>query len=724
MRWNGGYKRVEFESIYITMWKTLLLGAIFLCCYPVIEGKPRQSGCPRTNKVRFCGKTCSTDGDCRGNRTCLCDGDCGMICVKNNLRCENLPKVKNGRSSFSNGSYFRSVVTYECKKGYRLRGSVERTCRATGKWDGAKARCRTLCQNPGHISFGNRRIEHIKGVKYIHFWCFDEDMFKMVGTPRIRCQENGQWSAPKPKCIHSPPLCDKPNIPDEAAVIYPWSMDREFKYGDRVLLKCKEGYFKSGLGVYQCKKGNRWSGGITCSPKNCGRPNDIPNGKIIGYVYSFKEKIRYECNEGYNLKGPSYRTCQANEKWGDKDPICEVVDCGPLQKPDHGDIIEQVAFTYGNRIVFDCTETGYEMKGSRVRTCLGDGTWSGSLTTCEAPCARPTIPVNGKIVGNIFSHGKSVNFYCDSGYKRVGARSIKCDDGKWDKPSPVCKGICSTPRDPQNGKLHQKVPPERFLDGDEAKFFCNSGYDLIGKKKLRCVGKVWDSSEPECKVQDCKPPTIPINARISNPSNKYHSGYKVTFKCNEGYNQEGMATQMCFLGSWTVLPFKCTGACNAVLGMHNKKIQDSSITASSQLSLNHVPSLARLDSVQGAWCSAPTDNLPYIEILLSEEKFLTLIKTQGSKKDLRWATKYEIQYQKDGQWIVYRKTDGTRTFDGNVGVTSLNAIALQPRIRTRSVRIYPKFPLSLDGDASLMNVSCLRLELYGCSAPVYGSWGA
>ena len=55
----------------------------------------------------------------------------------------------------------------------------------------------------------------------------------------------------------------------------------------------------------------------------------------------------------------------------------------PYKKPDHGDIIEQVAFTYGNRIVFDCTETGYEMKGSRVRTCLSDGTWSGSLTTCE-----------------------------------------------------------------------------------------------------------------------------------------------------------------------------------------------------------------------------------------------------------------------------------------------------------------------------------------------------
>lgn len=165
------------------------------------------------------------------------------------------------------------------------------------------------------------------------------------------------------------------------------------------------------------------------------------------------------------------------------------------------------------------------------------------------------------------------------------------------------------------------------------------------------------------------------------------------------------------------------GACNTSLGMQNKKIQDSSITASSQLSINHVPSLARLDGVQGAWCSAPTDNLPYIEILLSEEKFLTLIKTQGSKKDLRWATKYEIRYQKDGKWIVYRRTDGTQTFDGNVGIASVNGIALQPQIRTRSVRIYPKFPLSLDGDASLANVSCLRLELYGCSAPVDGSWG-
>ena len=60
-------------------------------------------------------------------------------------------------------------------------------------------------------------------------------------------------------------------------------------------------------------------------------------------------------------------------------------------------------------------------------------------------------------------------------------------------------------------------------------------------------------------VKDCADPAIPRHANISNPSDKYNSGYKVTFKCNEGYNQEGIATQMCFQGKWTVLPFKCSG---------------------------------------------------------------------------------------------------------------------------------------------------------------------
>ena len=60
------------------------------------------------------------------------------------------------------------------------------------------------------------------------------------------------------------------------------------------------------------------------------------------------------------------------------------MDCGPLNAPVDGTIIERVAYTYGHRIVFECKSPGYEMTGSKIRTCQSDGQWSGSLTTCES----------------------------------------------------------------------------------------------------------------------------------------------------------------------------------------------------------------------------------------------------------------------------------------------------------------------------------------------------
>lgn len=58
-------------------------------------------------------------------------------------------------------------------------------------------------------------------------------------------------------------------------------------------------------------------------------------------------------------------------------------------------------------------------------------------------------------------------------------------------------GICPQLRPPYKGRLHaNKV---RFLDGEEVTFSCENNHDLFGKARLRCVGKNWDSSVPECK---------------------------------------------------------------------------------------------------------------------------------------------------------------------------------------------------------------------------------
>lgn len=65
------------------------------------------------------------------------------------------------------------------------------------------------------------------------------------------------------------PQCDPPVIPDSAVVYYPRKMRKRFKYSDRVLLKCKAGYFKSRGGVLSCKGTNQWTGDITCSREFC-----------------------------------------------------------------------------------------------------------------------------------------------------------------------------------------------------------------------------------------------------------------------------------------------------------------------------------------------------------------------------------------------------------------------------------------------------------------------
>ena len=79
--------------------------------------------------------------------------------------------------------------------------------------------------------------------------------------------------------------------------------------------------------------------------------------------------------------------------------------------------------------------------------------------------------------------------------------------------------------------------------------------------------------------------------------------------------------------------------CDDKLGMESGRIPDENITASSAKSDNHAPSFARIDDFN-AWCSAPEDKSPYIQILLGEQKLITAITTQGSSSyPPSWARK-------------------------------------------------------------------------------------
>lgn len=68
--------------------------------------------------------------------------------------------------------------------------------------------------------------------------------------------------------------------------------------------------------------------------------------------------------------------------------------------------------------------------------------------------------------------------------------------------------------------------------------------------------------------------------------------------------------------------------------MYSELIPDERITASSWLSVKHLPFYGRLDTNigQGAWCAAPSDAHPYLEIDLEIEHTITGIITQGKHR--------------------------------------------------------------------------------------------
>ena len=58
-----------------------------------------------------------------------------------------------------------------------------------------------------------------------------------------------------------------------------------------------------------------------------------------------------------------------------------AVDCGQLPVPMNGSQ-DGSRTTYPNKMLFSCDE-GFIMKGSSLRRCQANRTWSGERVTCE-----------------------------------------------------------------------------------------------------------------------------------------------------------------------------------------------------------------------------------------------------------------------------------------------------------------------------------------------------
>ncbi|KAH8027870.1 hypothetical protein HPB51_011038 [Rhipicephalus microplus] len=126
---------------------------------------------------------------------------------------------------------------------------------------------------------------------------------------------------------------------------------------------------------------------------------------------------------------------------------CVPLSCPPLQAPEHGYLEEKCDTSYMGECLLGCHE-GYRLQSGEddadIRTCQGDGTWSGNTTVCLVKtCDTSPAPKNGGYTGckAPWELNDTCLIHCEKGFNLNGRRSRTCKDGGWSGDDVVCEHV-------------------------------------------------------------------------------------------------------------------------------------------------------------------------------------------------------------------------------------------------------------------------------------------
>lgn len=220
-------------------------------------------------------------------------------------------------------------------------------------------------------------------------------------------------------------------------------------------------------------------------------------------IYQFGKVVTYACPIGHRLDGPKQRRCQYDGTWSGKAPKCHYVNCGPInvQAIENGRVVylNQSQTTFGSQAKYICFED-YVLVGSDMRECQADGRWGGK----QPYCAYKWCPVlqqisNGLVNVSSYSENSIATYQCNSGYKLIGNDTRQCLlGGKWTNQEPFCQYVdCGQPKSIANGNYQLVNMTTNYLS--VALYSCNDNYTLVGNNKMICShNNRWTGKEPQC----------------------------------------------------------------------------------------------------------------------------------------------------------------------------------------------------------------------------------
>ncbi|XP_060679965.1 CUB and sushi domain-containing protein 3 [Hemiscyllium ocellatum] len=476
------------------------------------------------------------------------------ICVP--ISCGHPGNPIYGKTS---GSAFNlnDVVTFSCNTGYMMDGTDRAQCQANRQWSQPVPTCRVVnCSDPG-IPANSIRESKIEYGNFTFgsmvFYDCNPGYF-LFGSSVLMCQSNGYWDKPLPECTLVD--CGHPGDPPNAIL----SGDK-FTFGATVHYSCVGKRLLIGPSVRTCQMNGHWSDSMPhCSGDTvgmCGDPGSPAHGVREKHEFWIKSTVRFFCLMGYILHGSAERICLPNGTWSGRQPECKAVKCDNPGTPANGRVYRIDGTLYSNSITYSCLE-GYLLSGSATRQCTVNGTWSGSAPNCTIiTCGDPGVPANGIRLGDDFTVGQNVTQMCQPGYTMgsENSRVRTCyGNGTWSGSTPLCKAVvCLAPPQISNGKMEGT----NFDWGSSISYSCSPGYELSFPAILSCVGNgTWMGEVPQCLPKFCGDPGVPAQGRREGKSFIYQS--EVSFSCNPPLILVGSSTRICQAdGSWSGSQPRC-----------------------------------------------------------------------------------------------------------------------------------------------------------------------